>query len=403
MDVQIWTVPVIFMLLITGCSSPTISATSTTTGTPSQSTHSPTLTSSTTTPPSQSPAGPITVVGGPIPVDVNQVWYRVQDLIGTNVTPPRRVIVVTSNDSDLVALRPDRFYTTMTGVRYHSFTPAEVRGHVRNPDTVHIRWSPNTTSPARLEQVLVHEFTHVVQFRQRVMAGSDIPLTVRGGLLQGGAIFVAEAYTNRYLEGVRRPSERTLSAYETAGSVERYFLRQNYYGYRYLAARIDTPRQLSAVYRHPPQTTEQFIHNLTPDQEPPVSLSATVNRSVPGEWVPVGNRTAGELFVQLVLATQLTTPTATSAARGWGNDRLITFWNGTAYSFVWVLRWDDAANASEFRSTLGQYLDRRATPMADGWRTNGTAFRTWTVDDETVVLIVGPDEFVRNASIHVAS
>ena len=58
---------------------------------------------------------------------------------------------------------------------------------------------------------------------------------------------------------------------------------------------------------------------------------------------------------------------------------------------AWALRWDDAANASEFVATFQAYRDGDATG-AD------TAIRLTRVSDETVVVLVGDPRFVDAAT-----
>lgn len=337
-----------------------------------------------------SSSDPIAVVGDPAPVDVNRVWNRVRAMLGTDVTPPESVVV--RPPPRTVTLRPPRFYTTLTGVGQRTLSIDRVSGRVNDPDTVHVRWSPDASSPARFEQVLAHEYAHVVQFRHRLPSGRRLPVAVRGALLQGGAFYVEEAYTDRYLDDASLPSTRLREAYRDASPVERYFLRQNYVGYRYVAAHADSPRDLPAVYGNPPRTTEQMVHRLAPGEEPPVPLRVSVNRSTTGGWIRTGNGTAGELLVRSVLDTRLPESEAASAARGWGNDRLVTYWNGTAYSHVWVVRWDDAANAGEFAGAFERYPSDRAVPVASGWRRNATPVAMERLDSETVAGRTGSPE-----------
>lgn len=78
---------------------------------------------------------------------------------------------------------------------------------------------------------------------------------------------------------------------------------------------------------------------------------------------------------------------------------MLTFWNGTDYGYIWVLRWDDSANATEFQDALNRFLDERATPAHQGWVSESAEFRFNRVSPDTVVLIAGEKGFVRTANV----
>lgn len=109
----------------------------------------------------------------------------------------------------------------------------------------------------------------------------------------------------------------------------------------------------------------------------------------------------GELFVRVALSTALPEGRAAAGADGWGEDARLGFVNATgARGYGWVLRFDDAANATEFGDALAAYLDARNFARDGGIRSNdGRAFRAVRVDDRTVVVLAGAPGFVRGTTV----
>jgi hypothetical protein len=100
-----------------------------------------------------------------------------------------------------------------------------------------------------------------------------------------------------------------------------------------------------------------------------------------------------------VLEGRLEGDRAAAAAAGWGADRLIQFDHrdhDTAYA--WVLRWDDPDEADEFAAAMTDYLDARGDRTAGHWTDGDATFALHRVDDETVVVLAGPEPFVDNAT-----
>jgi len=273
-----------------------------------------------------------------------------------------------------------------------------------------------------LERTLAHEFVHTVQFRQQAFARLQFALDVDGtptrdtvltyaSVVEGAAVFVADAYDRRYLAG-DWASITTTERYRSAPASVKYSIARYYFGSRYLDHRFDSPRNLSTVYDDPPTTTEQILHNDTDRSEVPLSLSLSVE--------PGANRTRGEsdtygeLFTRIAVGTELNRTLAADAAAGWGTDRLVPVADdeGTR-SFVWATRWDSPSEADEFAGAMETYLSSRAnrsgeesrsaTASPPTWRDGEVTFRTVRMSDETVVLLAGTESFVRGASVSGAN
>jgi hypothetical protein len=252
-----------------------------------------------------------------------------------------------------------------------------------------------------LKQVLVHEFVHVVQIRSGMLpagwpqGGNDTTdaAQVRLALIEGAAVYVTDEYTSQYLDGenVTRQSAQMDRFYEGSRVGGRFVLARYHFGSNYAASELDSPDELRSLYENPPETTEQLLH---PENDPAVIYQPLSVAASGGEWDvadPGDVDIMGELFVRVVLSRSLSLSDAASAAAGWGNDRVVEYERGDEAAFAWVLRWDDAANATEFREAMDTYLDRRSTgPDLD--------IRTTMVGDETVVVFLGPPAFTEEAT-----
>lgn len=130
--------------------------------------------------------------GRTLPVDAFVVWQRTQSLLGSNATPPERIIV--SRAVPRTYHHPE-FYQLLTACR----EPMIIRGaggRVQSSDTVQL-YAGSNTSAATTEMILAHEYTHVVQLKTATTR--NLPNFVLGALLQGGAIYSADTYVQTYL------------------------------------------------------------------------------------------------------------------------------------------------------------------------------------------------------------
>jgi hypothetical protein len=281
------------------------------------------------------------------------------------------------------------------------------------------------TAPGReraLERTLAHEFVHTVQFRQDAFERTKRELDLRysysldryltyASVVEGTAVFVADAYDERYLAGEGTAITST-ERYRSAPSGVKFAIARYYFGSRYVASRFTSPENVSQLYDDPPRTTEQLLHEDASASEEPRFLAVQVH---PGESRSLGPRdTNGELFTRIALGTELNESRAAGAAAGWGADEMVTVEPGYRSgnrSFVWATRWDSPAEADEFTSALEAYLVSRADQSTAEtfarephvWRDDSISFRAVRVSDETVVLLAGEESFVRTASVSGAN
>ncbi len=354
----------------------------------------------------------IAVQGGELPLDPGLVYDRTTRLLGTDVPGPDTIQLL---DTTANTTSPPEFQRLLGLER--NVTEAEAIAFVVGPRTVYANRNL-ADRPAFLEHVLAHEFTHTVQFRRgyigRVTAatGSDPDGRFTStAVIEGAATYTEDRYWLAYVVDRAAPGERPARGverrYRNSDGAARYSFAPYWFGYRYAAATVDSPAELPEVYADPPLTSEQVLHPGT--DEGPVPLRVALRGETAGVWqetfAPPRGR-IGEAFLRVALATELGDDRAARAAAGWGNDTRIAFNNETgARGYAWVLRFDDAANASEFDTAVTAYLSERTgdAPLADDrtgrqWTTTldgrPVAYRLRRTDDRTAVLLLGTPAFV---------
>jgi hypothetical protein len=131
-----------------------------------------------------------------------------------------------------------------------------------------------------------------------------------------------------------------------------------------------------------------------------VPLSVRSTSSYDDPWDVAERDSRGELFVRIMLRTQLEAQRAADAATGWGNDRVLLYERGyEENAFVWTLRWDDAANATEFEEAFEDYLNDRGLYDDGSWGVDGNEFRLESIDDRTIAVVAGPTDFVAGVEV----
>lgn len=392
------------VLVVAGCAGPLGGSTATPTepATPAATptpTAEPTPTPTPTATPTPEPD--VEVNYGETGVDETAVFERVEALTARDVERP--TVYVGEVQSPSVNGTFDR----IVGMDGQRFRADRSRGRTTSDGTV--KFEP-AGDDANVERTLAHEYAHVVQFETNMVPfqGTYVEeVTVDSGqawklVLEGGAVYVADAYVREHMPDARRQSTVFAEDYEDPVNPQsRLSLGYYTFGYEYVAARVDDPENLSAAYERMPTTTEQVLHHETRPREEPLDLPA--ESSTRGRWESSGSDRLGELYVRVLLGTQLDRERAVRAASGWGTDEFLSFTDGTdddADPFpdddgvVWLLRWDTVRDADEFESAARAFVDRRA-PETDG------RFRVTRPTDDTVAMVVGTGTFVENASVGV--
>ncbi len=214
--------------------------------------------------------------------------------------------------------------------------------------------------------VLVHELTHALEDQHfnlhREDLGDEATLAFRA-LEEGSALRVEAAYRRSLPSAERRRLEAEEAARakrlpERVPSVVQVALGFPYdFGPDLVSAIVDAGgrRRLDAAFANPPRSTEQV---LDPDRY----LRGDAPRPVP---VPKADLPAfddgevGELFLVLMLRSELGTGDARRAAKGWGGDRYVAWRQGdrTCIRIDFVM--DDAKETAELVEALREWADGR--------------------------------------------
>ncbi|MDS0257815.1 hypothetical protein NDI56_00170 [Haloarcula sp. S1CR25-12] len=352
--------------------------------------------------PDGSPSAPVentvAVENGTLPVNATLTYARVQALMGSDTDPwPVRVRNLSEWRASVQRVGASPLNRAL-GFENVSTDWSEPTGVTVN-GAVYVH--PGDGSPEKTERVLAHEFAHLVQYRTTMLPwqgrlSQPRPTTdwrnTRRALSEGGAVFVADAYADRYL-GVQSNSAYARGLYRNGSATYRSALAPYVFGSQYVAHRIDDPANLSAAYETYPRTTEQVVHNETPAEEPPANLSVRASGS--DSWTYLGNNTLGELATRAALDTELDRERAAAAASGWGDDRLTIFRNATdesRYGWVWVMRWDNESETDELRAALLDYTYVRG-------QNSDAAFGYRKLDDTTVAVVFGDPGFTARADV----
>lgn len=350
----------------------------------------------------------VDVRGGTLPADYPLVFARVARLVGRpGVSPPSEVVVHSSDRmADAVGSQSLPTFVRALGIR-----PADEGGqggptetpaaYVSSPRRVNVNERILNDS-ARTETTLAHESVHVIQFRTgstrglgRAAAspGSAEAGLLRTALVEGAATYVQGEYNDRYLPAAESTTASLEREARNASGAGKLGLVRYLAGARYVEARIDDPRELRSVYRRPPRTTEELLHGLAPGSEPVADVSVA---DAPGDgWTaePASRNTFGELFLRTVLWTELNRSAAVAGADGWGGDARLGFRSAAdapVGGFAWAVRFDDAANATEFEAAFAEWSAGREPGEAP--------VRAVRAAPETVVVFVGGDRFVESAT-----
>lgn len=363
----------------------------------------PGVTPTSTTNPTQQ--GSITVTNGTLPVDPNGLFSDVTTMLAVDAQPPARIELEPDDQMGIVKDPMPPFYR-LVGIERPpgSSRAATALGYVADPSAVHLN-DKLLGDQRQLQLTLVHEYVHVVQSKTGEMGQLDrsIPdpnttdaTIVRRSILEGAAVTVETTYWRRHFDSGTSPAQGMAGSYAATEGARQWVYAPYYFGYDYVTARTNSTTEIAGLYRSPPHTTEELIHGRPGGSEPQPPLQVGVDSS---NWTVNGTDREGELFVRVALDTELSSDRAATAAAGWGTDQRVTVENGDRRGYVWALRWDDAANATEFEDAIHAYLDDRATRTDGIWTDGSAAFDETRVGPQTVVLTLGNESFVRSATV----
>lgn len=414
MATRLATLAVAICVLLAGCGGP-----ATTDGTPTPTAETPTATPtpsgaptpSPTASPTPSPTTEPTPTPQPGPVDVsgnlsfsaNEVYFRVTEILGRNASGEISVSVRESYESTGSFDPALSAFDKLMGITPPEDREVTVAGYASGNTVVLFR---DNRTPKEIEATLAHEYIHVVQ--NTIDAGGMVHNAsdfegankerVVTNVIEGASVFAENEYMMTYYGENSIVDEGN---YTSIGAYGQLVLSPYFHGPRYIESRIDSSRNLTDIYTNPPRTTEQILHNLTPDEEPVRHLDVTLNTSAT-QWYGTSGTVKGELYLRIALTTQLSQARAEAAAAGWGADSVYKFkeaYDSPKNGFAWVIRMDNASEARELKAAWIDYLDKRGEKQGDVWVDGEDAFRVVLVGEDTVVFLAGNQAFVENVQV----
>ena len=368
----------------------------------------------------------IAVRDGTLAVDPDTTFDRVEFALGTDVTEPDAVTILpdldrSGNATGFGDLLDRQTFDETVGMERSSLAGRNVSF---GSETVRSAWlsgvsvggygSINLRSsdamPTWLVRLLTtHEMVHYAQLQAGWIAdanrGTDATTDGRfaaTAMVEGGATYLTDEIRDLYaFDGPRNIQLYAgIDALVDPGTATAYGNRQYSDGARYIHDRIDRPAQLSRVYADPPTTSEQVLHNRSAGSEPPAPLTVSVETN--GTYTVGATDRKGEAYTRHALANGVDFETASAAAAGWGNDTAVTLRptdDGNA-SYLWVHRFDDADNASEFADAARSYLESYGNTTENGTATlDGIPATLRTLDDRTTALVIAPDSLQDGLSL----
>ena len=347
----------------------------------------------------------IAVTNGSIPVDETALFFETTRMLGADVSPPETIEIEREEDM-AIQREPMPHFFQIVGVDRPAGanSAATALGYVTDPSTVHVNERLADDSD-QLRLTLTHEYVHVVQKRTDAVSRLEASVPdqnttdadiVRTSVLEGVAVTVETRYWERHAYTGTSPAAGMKQSYAATEGARQWVYAPYYLGYEYVQTRTASPTATDALYDEPPHTSEELVHGLPGGSEPLPPLSVDVQSA---DWAVNGTDRTGELFVRVALDTELGSEEAATAAAGWGTDNRVALTNGDDRAYAWALRWDDAANATEFERAVERYLDARGTADGEVWVDGAVAFDVTRVGDETVVVLLGDESFVRTATV----
>jgi hypothetical protein len=358
----------------------------------------------------------VEVRNGSLPVDANLVYGRVVGLLETDPRPPESLEVRADPPASTVAngtggtrvVPPFWAELGVTVTPGGGLDRASLENGVTTTAGEITIFTGDNESDA-VHYVLAHELVHYVQFESgqaadlsaRVAGFSTDGQFVLRSVLEGVAVYTTDSYVDRYLDAEETNSDlyRRVAERLPQGGLRQYGNSQYVFGARYVAERFASPTEAVAVYRSPPTTSEQVIHGYAPGEEPIRNLTVRVEED---GWRDVATDRLGEAFLRVALRNGLDGPTADRVAAGWGNDTLRIFRpddGADGRSYAWAIRWDDAANATEFVEGFESYLDARGDRTGDAWRLDDDLATVRRAGPDATVVLLGDERFVRGATV----
>lgn len=120
-------------------------------------------------------------------------------------------------------------------------------------------------------------------------------------------------------------------------------------------------RAVNALYRQPPQSSQQIMHpELYFDRPtPPDEIELAGYAGTLAGWTEVDDNCIGELLLQVIVQRNLGKHApALALLDRWNGDRMLTMRKGPALTIVWMLSFSDDRSAEQFAALYTSLLDR---------------------------------------------
>lgn len=352
------------------------------------------------------PGDRVEVTGGELDVDPTALFQWTADELGEDVAETPSVQVTEVDESQFGTASGRRFLRLLVFEEPDQQLQGGLLAFVNSFSTdvtVNAARLPavrNGTTGRTVEGLLVHEFTHVIQFQTPVFARNQplgFPTSDRrhawNAMAEGGAEFVAD----HYVEDDRVREIGAVWNDPTTPATYRLSMWDYYRGLGYARDRISDPADLWALYEDPPETTAAILRGETGGTPSTGSVDLRL------EDVESSDDHLGAWFVEVALSRNLDPERARTVAEGWQWDQLVDLEPANATGaprHVWVTEWRDADAADAFAAAMTDYLDDRWDRSGDVWTgVEDASFDVTRPGDRSVAVLVGPDAFLGSVDV----
>jgi len=228
-----------------------------------------------------------------------------------------------------------------------------------------------TLNPAT-KATLAHELTHALtdqhfDFGSRTKALDDQNRTEEvaalSAVIEGDAELVAELWQERHLSDRERRDASSGSTSDGGAytNVPRYLLESLFFPYQDGLEFVRTRHraggfaEVDNAYRRPPTSTEHILHPETYASTPTWTPPSLPDLAAATGCGAVDTGTLGEFDMRQLLASEIASSDARSAAAGWNGDAFAVVRCGTALGLADRWQTDDAAGAGRLFDALARW------------------------------------------------
>jgi len=230
------------------------------------------------------------------------------------------------------------------------------------------------------EMLLAHEYTHALQDQHfgleaaldEIKNNDDRSLALKsvaeGDATLAGFGYVAGAMDAATADQVTSRLEDLPSAFaaetkDTPDGLSAPLIFQYSAGAKFVTYAFHRGgwRAVNALYRRPPQSSQQIMHpELYFDRPtPPDEIRLAGYAGTLAGWTEVDDNCIGELLLQVIVQRNLGKQApALALLDRWSGDRMLTMRKGAALTVLWMLSFSDNRSAEQFAALYINLLDR---------------------------------------------